>query len=99
MGIYELQGQEINIIKIDLECICGQIDLLLKIEFNNKIKTIQFSNISMLTINDFSYPMCIQGFEIIDNKLKGWEESSRYRVHDYEEEAINFYCESIIEVQ
>ena len=95
MSINKFQGYDFYITEIKIECTYNQIDLSLRVEFNKKMQTIQFFNVSMLTIKDFSYPMYVQGFEIIDNRCRGWENDSRFRVHDYEDESINFYCEKV----
>jgi len=37
----------------------------------------------------------ISGFEIVDQKERGWEMTHRYLIRDFEDDKINFYCRSI----
>ena len=37
----------------------------------------------------------IVGFDIVDNKNKGWSVDCRYHVEDYENGVIDFYCSKI----
>ena len=39
-------------------------------------------------------PYQICGFEILDNKDRGWDKSLRYTINDFEDGMIKFYCES-----
>ncbi len=43
-----------------------------------------------LSINQFSSPFRVLGFEIQDNKEDGWETENRYSVADYEDNS--FFC-------
>lgn len=38
----------------------------------------------------------ISGFYIEDMSVRGYENSSKYEIGDYEEEAIRFYCSDVI---
>ena len=35
----------------------------------------------------------ICGFQIMDNKNKGWDKSIRYTVFDFENQSLCFHCE------
>ena len=52
-----------------------------------------YDNVSSLRIREFSIPFQIYGFEITNNKDKGWDSPFRYTIHDFEEGIIKFFCE------
>ena len=62
----------------------NETHIVLRILCDEKIYTIRFDNVSNINLNDFSYPFQIEGFEIIDNRERGWDKSQRYKVWDYE---------------
>lgn len=76
----------------------GRQILTLRITFidNNKKRiSIRFDDVVNLSINSFSGPYIqIVGFEIIDLVSKGYE-SCRYKINDYENNAISFFCNDI----
>lgn len=72
------------------------MDLTLTVNLDNTELQIRFKNVSGITIKEISFPMCVQGFEIIDNQKNGWEGSQRYTVHDFEDETIHFYCQRVV---
>ena len=61
----------------------------------NKV-TIMFSEVNKFDLKYFG-GNCnqIMGFEIIDQKEKGWENASRYLIRDYENGRIEFTCSGI----
>ncbi|MEK0317242.1 hypothetical protein [Cohnella sp. 56] len=55
-----------------------------------------FSEVNSLKLSNFGGAFNqITGFKITDMKDHGWERSLRYYVHDYENDAMSFYCRSI----
>lgn len=58
--------------------------------------TLRFGNVSSLELNGFgsAYNQLL-GFHIEDLKESGFEKEHRYLVEDYENNLLNFYCESI----
>ena len=62
---------------------------------DNQMYSMTFTNVSSITISNFSLPFQIQGFEISSNKDKGWEKTSSYSIYDYEDDKIRFHCEDI----
>ena len=59
-----------------------------------KVK-IKFVNVNDFTLDGIGKYNLILGFEIIDNKVRGWESEYRYFVNDYENSVLQFYCEKI----
>ena len=59
-----------------------------------KCYSILFRNVSRLYITDLSYPMHIDYLEIVCNIKKGWDVDSLYHFHEYENDRIQFYCQS-----
>ncbi len=92
----QLNGKSVEILSlcIFIENETTNIDIRLKSDA--AIYNVKFINISDLNLKDFSYPNQIAGFEIICNSDKGWEDSSRYTVNDFEDGKIRFYCENVI---
>lgn len=89
----EIQGQQIEILEFILKRIDYQLELSLKISCNNKIYLLVFYNVSDINMEALSMPLQIGGFEIISNIKLGYEKSNRYRIHDFEEDKLSFYCE------
>ena len=89
----EIQGQQIEILEFILKCIDYQLELSLKISCNNEIYLLVFYNVSDINMEALSMPLQIAGFEIISNIKLGYEKSNRYRIHDFEEDKLSFYCE------
>lgn len=87
------QGQQIEVIALDLSADKSEATLMLKAFVNKNIMCICFHNVSNLTINSFSSPFQIEGLEICDNKPRGWENSMRYTIYDFECQVIKFNCE------
>lgn len=88
-----IQGQQIEILEFILKRIDYQLELSLKISCNNEIYLLVFYNVSNISMDTLSMPLQIGGFEIISNIKLGYEKSNRYRIHDFEEDRLNFYCE------
>lgn len=94
MCIDMIQGQEIQVIDFNLSV--SGIESVLTMDFILKDEVVHmiFRNVSCLNIKDFSMPYQICGFEILDNKGRGWDKSLRYSVNDFEDGTIKFHCES-----
>ena len=90
-----VQGKNIRIIELVLLCENSECNLKLKCLSEKYEVTIQCFNVSHLNIENLSAPMQIGGFEIICNKVKGWERSSNYTIRDFEENLIRFFCEDV----
>lgn len=71
--------------------------LVAKIELfaeDERAYSIDFNNVSNLSISSISYPFQISGFEILDYSSRGYDKDSRFFVNDYEDGKMSFYCES-----
>ena len=89
-----LQGKVLNLDRLTLVS-DGQLSLLLECNINDSPWELLFTNVSYLNVSDICFPAVISGFEIIDNKDCGWGDFARYRIHDFENNAISFYCQDI----
>jgi len=56
---------------------------------------IKFYNVSKFKLDEVSKVICISGFDIESMKERGWDRSQKYHVFDYENDTIEFFCESI----
>ncbi len=94
MCIDMIQGKEIKVVEFNLTD--NGLETVITMEFllDNEVVQMVFHNVSCLNIQDFSKPYQICGFEILDNKEKGWEKSHRYTINDYEDGTMKFYCEN-----
>ena len=90
-----LQGKNLQISNISLNCINREISMTIQTDIENKELLILFSNVSFLNLRNISYPMIIECFDIIDNSNRGWDSQVRYHIHDLEDETIDFYCQDI----
>ena len=88
-----LQGQQVEVIMLCVNIEECQATLSLRCIFNDDMVNMVFKNVTNLKVQDFSVPFQICGFEILDNKNRGWENNQRYTFHDYENEVISFICE------
>ena len=61
---------------------------------NGKIELI-CENVSDIKIDHLNVPFRFQGLAIKNTKSDGWEIERRYKIYDYEEELISFYCQDI----
>lgn len=89
-----IEGKDLLINKMTLDCQNG-FDIVMECEISNTQWIFRFQNVSAFRIQNMNYPVSIDGFEIIDHQSAGWECFSRYRVHDYEDGIIDFYCQDI----
>ena len=93
LELLPVQGKKITVSQLTLtyengECLvsmCGECDGI-KYDFC-------FINASVIKVEPDGNGFVIEGFEIIDNKSRGWESDKRYFVNDYEYSAVSFYCE------
>ena len=96
--IKELIGLKFDLVENDL---CEQIavmEMMFSVkchgEGSKKLK-MRFLNVNDFILNGIGKYNQILGFEIIDNKERGWEQGYRYLVNDYENSVLQFYCEKI----
>ena len=89
-----IQGQEIQVIDFNLSVNGIESVLTMSFLLKDEVMRMIFHNVSCLNINNFSMPYQICGFQIIDNKGRGWDKSVRYTVNDFEDRTIEFHCES-----
>lgn len=90
-----LQGNTIEISEMLLKNVDNQLVLSWKIYFENVVYRITFYNVSRFSVGDWSRPVEIHGFEIIDHSKDGWGKASRYEIRDFEDGRVRFFCESI----
>lgn len=97
--IADLQGQLIEVTGLHLthESTDGEENatLLLAVELNQKTYSLRFSGVHCLSLDSFSLPFQIGGFQIEDNRERGWERPERYTISDFEENKLSFYCEGV----
>ncbi|MCH5316434.1 MAG: hypothetical protein J1E05_00535 [Eubacterium sp.] len=89
----DIQGQQIEILEFILNRVDYQLELSLKISCNNEIHLLVFYNVSNINIEALSMPLQIEGFEILSNKNLGYDKSMNYKINDFEENKLSFYCE------
>ena len=89
-----LQGNKIEILEMILKNVDNQLELSWDVYLNNAIFKMTFKNVSRFNISDFSLPLEIYGFEIVNHSQNGWEKDSAYEINDFEDGYINFFCES-----
>ena len=89
-----LNNARIEILEFSISCLSDELIVLLTGRTETSTFSICFFNVSCLNLKELSVPMIIQGFEIIDNKSDGWDNCSRFFIHDFEEGTISFYCEN-----
>lgn len=87
-------GNEIEILELRLKIIEDRLELSLKLYSENMISEVIFNNVSRFRVGEISTPLVVHGFEIIDHSQNGWEKDSRYEIRDFEDDRINFFCES-----
>jgi hypothetical protein len=87
------QGDKIEILEMILKNVDNQLELSWKIYFKNVIFKITFYNVSRLRVGEFSVPLEVHGFEIINHSQNCWEKDSTYEIRDFEDDRINFFCE------
>ena len=91
--INEIKGQCIQIIEFVLGVEEDEAYININAIVNQKSVHMSFHNVSNLEIHDISKPFQIVGFDIVDNKERGWDNSSRFYIYDFEDNKISFYCE------
>jgi len=95
MGIlYEtLDGKQLEIVELKIVNDKCKLNMYMWFVCEESLYNAIFYNVSRINITDFSAPMQIGGLEIVSNAGLGWESSSRYMFHDFEESTLNFYFE------
>ena len=91
----KINEKSIEIVNFHLHTEDNVLELLLNVLCDNEKYIINFHNVSCLSVNCVSFPIIIQGFEIIYNKNRGWDSIHRYRIDDYEDGLLSFFCEKI----
>lgn len=91
-----IQGKDLSLNSLILSNSLEQLNITLTANLGKRTISILFLNISSLNLRNISYPMCLEGLEIIDNSSRGWMSEVRYHIHDLEDDHINFYCQQII---
>ena len=71
------QGNKIEILEMILKNVDNQLELSWKIYFEN----------------EWSIPLEVHGFEIINHSQNGCEKDSTYEIRDFEDDRVNFFCE------
>lgn len=66
------QGDKIEILEMILKNVDNQLELSWKIYFKNAIFKIMFYNVSRFRVGEFSVPLEVHGFEIINHSQNGW---------------------------
>lgn len=89
-----IQGKKIQILKMVLTNDGDQLKLSLKLYCNNVLFRINFHNVSRFRMGNISMPLEVEGFEIINHSQDYWETDSRYEIRDFEDDRVNFFCES-----
>lgn len=90
----KIQGKTVGILELLLNNMNDEIGLSIKFSLYGEVIMIKFHNVSNINLKNISIPMEIHGFEIICNKQKGWEKDYHYKVHDFEDDCIDFFCEN-----
>lgn len=87
------QGKKVEILEMILKNMDNQLELSCEIYFENAICRITFYNVSRLRVGEWSAPLEVHGFEIINHSQNGWENDSKYEIRDFEDDRVNFFCE------
>lgn len=87
-----LNGKTVFIEELSLSCKGNTLEALLIIKFLEKKYCAYLYDVSGVSLDDLSFPMCICGFELISNKKKGWDWFSSYEICDFEDEKIHLFC-------
>lgn len=93
--LIKLQGEEVYISQIVISFDNFDKNLLMRLTHNDLEYSITFINPSRISLNNISFPLNINGFEILSKKSMGWDNPSLYYVHDFEDNQLSFYCEQI----
>ncbi len=92
LELLPVQGKRIIVSQITLTY-DGKCRVCMSGESDGTKYVFEFNNASRLDIYSDGNECVIEGFEIIDNKSRGWEADKRYFVNDYEYGSVSFYCE------
>ena len=95
MRFLDLFQGEMMIESISIQTENDELNIIMDIYCKNKKQSVSFYNASGISLDNLSFPIVVQGFEIIDNHQRGWEKDRRYLVHDYEDGLLQFYCREI----
>ena len=90
-----LQGKDLQVDTLSLDCTTDRMVLSIQANIQGEAVLIRFHEVSMLKLRDVHYPMQLECLEIIDHAESGYDPQQRYRVHDYEDDMLDFYCASI----
>ena len=87
------QGEKIEILEMILKNVDHQLELSWKICFKNTILKITYYHVSRFRVGEFSVPLEVHGFEIVNHSKNGWGKDSTYEILDFEDDRVNFFCE------
>lgn len=85
---------KIEILEMILKNADNRLELTWKVYFENSIYKITFYNVSRFRVGELTAPLEVHGFEIINHAKNGWEKDSAYEIRDFENDCVNFFCES-----
>ncbi len=88
-------GQVVQIIRLKVYLTEKTVNLKVSLKTQSAISDITFINISSLSIDSLCFPCEFGGLIAICNKDKGWDDSMKYTLYDFEDGAIKFNCEEI----
>lgn len=87
------QGEAIIILEMTVKNSNEQLELAWVVSCKGIVYRMIFYNVSRLRIESMSSPLGLQGFEIINHEIEGWERESAYEIRDFEDDHINFFFE------
>ena len=90
---------KITILEMNLINLNDKLELSCRIFLDNIVTRIVFNNVSRLRIENFSPPLEVQGFEIINHSQDGYTSDSRYEICDYENDSLSFFCENFTQLE
>lgn len=89
-----INGEKIQILEMVLTNKVDQLELTWRFFCDKLIFHITFYNVSRFRIENFSVPLEVYGLEIINHSQNCWERDSKYEIRDFEDNRVNFFCES-----
>lgn len=90
----EINGKSIIIVNFEIGHNDGTLYIkMMCISEDQNAYFIVFENVSQVELREIFYPFDICGFEILDYSSRGYQNDSRFFVHDYEDGSLSFFCE------
>ena len=87
------QGNKIEVVEMTLKNVDNHLELSWRIYFKDIFYRITFYNVSRFRVGEWSAPLEVHGFEIINHSQNSWEKDSIYEICDFEDNCVNFFCE------